>query len=120
MMASLEGFARLHSRAGRTAEMSYRFDADVWISSGEGGWHFLTLPVEVAEEIQAETVGRTRGFGSVRVLATIGVSTWSTSLFPDRKASSFVLPLKKAVRVAEDFEFGDRVEVTLALDLSAA
>ena len=85
------------------------------MSSGEGGWHFLTLPTDCAADIREVTVGRTRGFGSVRVNVTIGESTWSTSIFPDTKAKSFVLPLKKAVRRAEDFEVDDRVDVILDL-----
>ena len=45
--------------------------------------------------------------------ATIGSSTWSTSVFPDKASGSFVLPVKKVVRWAEDLEDGDAVDVVL-------
>lgn len=40
-------------------------------------------------------------FGSVRVEARIGLSTWRTSIFPDAAQGAYVLPLKRAVREAE-------------------
>ena len=83
--------------------------------TGQGAWHFVTLPKDVADEIDELVGPDRRGFGSVRVVATIGATTWSTSIFPDTSAQSFVLPVKRAVRVAEGVEDGDLVEVRLAL-----
>lgn len=93
----------------------FRFDAEVWLYSDDGGWHFLTLPAEVSEEIQGRTSGQRRGFGSVRVRVTIGATAWTTSVFPDKKRGGYVLPIKKDVRRAEDFAAGDRVDVELEL-----
>ena len=56
-----------------------------------------------------------RGFGSVRVEVTVGRTTWRTSLFPDAKAATYVLPVKKAVRVAEGLTVGDTVRVRIRL-----
>jgi len=50
------------------------------------------------------------------VEVTIGGSTWRTSLFPSREAGAFILPIKKAVRVAEGCEEGSRVRVRLTVD----
>jgi hypothetical protein len=93
----------------------YRFQASLWLHQGDAGWHFLTLPTEVADEIDEVTSEQRRGFGSVRVRARIGSTAWATSIFPDTKAGSFVLPVKKAVREAEDIADGDTVDVTLDL-----
>ncbi len=93
----------------------FRFDAEVWLYAPEGGWHFLTVPAEVSEEIEERTSGRRRGFGSVRVSVTIGATSWTTSVFPDKKRGAYVLPIKKDARRAEDFAAGDRVNVTLEL-----
>lgn len=82
---------------------------------GEAAWHFLTLPTEVSDEITDLTGGERRGFGSVRVEVTIGGSTWQTSLFPDKSAGSYVLPLKKAIRRAEGIGEGDTADVSLEL-----
>ena len=51
----------------------------------------------------------------MRVEATVGATTWRTSVFPDSHRGSYVLPIKKAVRHAEDLDDGDQVTVTLRL-----
>lgn len=97
--------------------MVLEFRSELWLHSGEAAWHFVTLPIEVAEEVQDASDGARRGFGSVKVRATIGGTTWSTSLFPDSASGSFVLPVKRAVRRAEDLTDGDEVDVTVELVL---
>lgn len=79
------------------------------------GWHFLTIDGQTAIEIRFAAMGRTGGFGSVKVLATIGGTRWSTSIFPQRKGGGFILPIKAAVRKRENIGDGDEVRVTLTL-----
>ncbi|HEU0133125.1 MAG TPA: DUF1905 domain-containing protein [Mycobacteriales bacterium] len=94
--------------------MELAFEAELWQHGGEGGWCFVTLPVEVADEVR-DVVPAGNGFGSRRVTAEIGESRWQTSLFPERASGSFVLPVKQPVRRANDLLPGDRVRVRLAL-----
>jgi hypothetical protein len=89
-----------------------RFTAELWPWKPDGGWYFLTLPAGAAEVVR-EHPRPPRGFGSVRVRATVGSTTWATSVFPDSGSGSYVLPVKKAVRRAEGLEDGDPVEVDL-------
>lgn len=93
--------------------LRYTFTATLWLYSGEGGWHFLTLPDTVAAEIREDTVTLRRGFGSVKITATIAGHRWSTSLFPDTKSGSYLLPVKKAIRTAAGIEAGDEAMVDL-------
>jgi hypothetical protein len=93
-------------------EDTIRFTADVFLW-GDGRWHFVELPLEAAEDVRDQVTGPPRGFGSVRVEAAIGTSTWTTSVFPQKESGSFVLPVKKPVRVTEHIEDGDEVEVEL-------
>ena len=72
----------------------------------------MTLPDPIADEI-LDAAPPAGGFGSIRVDVQVGDTGWSTSLFPDRRAGSFVLPMKRAVREAESLEIGDTVAVTL-------
>ncbi|MEO0493860.1 MAG: DUF1905 domain-containing protein [Actinomycetota bacterium] len=58
-----------------------------------------------------------RGFGSVKVGVQIGDTTWSTPVFPDTKSGCFVLPIKQAVRRAEQVDVGDSVEVDLTVTI---
>lgn len=91
------------------------FDAELWLWEGKAAWHFLTVPIDVSDDIEARTTGHARGFGSVRVRVTIGATTWTTSVFPDTKREAYILPVKKEVRRAESLETGSRVAVTLEL-----
>jgi hypothetical protein len=92
------------------------FDAQLWLWDARKtqSWTFVTLPAGESEEIRDLAGGLRRGFGSVRVRATIGSSTWTTSIFPDRQAS-YVLPVKRPVRVAEGLDVGDVATVTVEL-----
>ena len=87
-----------------------------WAARQETGdpsaWCFVTVPQEVSDEVR-ERAGAPRGFGSVRVSVECGGSRWHTSVFPDAESGGFVLPVKKAVRVAEDVDEGDELTVTL-------
>lgn len=95
-------------------ELRYEFTAELWLYPGEAGWVFATLPVDDAEEI-LELVPRKRGFGSVKVTARIGGTEWSTSIFPDTASRSYLLPVKKPVRVKERVDVGEAVPITLAV-----
>ena len=89
----------------------------LWLWSGEGGsWHFLTIPAEQAVEIRLESAasGSRRGFGSVRVEASINGIAWKTSVF-QQKSGGYLLPVKAAVRRDAGIAAGDDVTVTLEL-----
>jgi hypothetical protein len=88
------------------------FESELWLADAADAWVFATVPAELSDDIRA-TSGPPRGFGSVRVEVTIGATTWRTSVFPDAKLGCFVLPLKKAVRKAEDLEVGEPVRIGL-------
>lgn len=95
--------------------MTYRFRAELWEYQGPNPWYFVTLPFDQADEIDELTTTTQRGFGSVRVEVTVGSTTWRTSIFPDSKAKSYVLPVKKQVRTAERLAPGAPVDVSLVL-----
>lgn len=99
--------------------MLIRFNAPLWEWQAKAAWFFLTLPVEESAMIRlaASAGGKKRGFGSVRVKATIGATSWTTSIFPDKKSGTYLLPVKADVRKAEGFAVGDAVNVSLSLDL---
>ena len=80
----------------------------------EGGWHFVAVPLDLSEDLKQEYADSARGFGSLRVEATVGSSTWRTSVFPS-KSGEYLLPVKKPVRTAEDLLAGDVIAVTLEL-----
>lgn len=89
-----------------------RFRGELYRYAGDAAWYFVTVPLDVAEPLSDSVVGPRRGFGSIRVQVSIGATTWSTSVFP-QKDGTYILPVKKAVRTAEAIEDGDVVSVEL-------
>jgi hypothetical protein len=94
---------------------TFAFAAPLWLWDFEGGtaWVFVTLPEEISAVIRAVPRAPKPGFGSIRVEVRLGESRWSTSIFPDSKVGRYILPIKKAVRMAEGVDVDDTVEVTL-------
>lgn len=94
------------------------FTAPLWEWGARDSWYFVTLD-EDSSEVVRERPRPPRGFGSIRVRATVGRTTWTTSIFPTSGTGSddgaYVLPVKKAVRVAEGIEEDDPVAVQLEL-----
>jgi hypothetical protein len=98
--------------------MVVSFDAELWIweSRSADTWVFVSVPAAVSEEIRDLAAGRLRrGFGSLRVQATIGGSRWTTSIFPDTPRNCYRLGIKSSVRKAERLSIGDTAAVTMEL-----
>ena len=93
----------------------YEFDAEVWEWDAKGGWFFVSLPEDTADDIDDRFGGSAAGFGSLPVEVSIGDTTWTTSIFPSTREKTFVLPLKKAVRTAEGLELGSVARVALTV-----
>ncbi|GGK68292.1 DUF1905 domain-containing protein [Ornithinimicrobium pekingense] len=92
-----------------------RFTAELWRwAAAQDAWFFVTLPDDASALVRERPRPR-RGFGSVRVEVTVGTTTWRTSVFPDSGSGRYVLPVKKAVRTAEDLEEGEPVDVRLSV-----
>ena len=89
--------------------------ANVWVYPGMAAWHFVTIPKVTATEIKEVCRGTRRGWGSIPVTVTLGTTSWKTSIFPDGKTGSFLLPLKKEVRKAEKVFEGEKVSFSLRL-----
>lgn len=97
---------------------SFSFDAELWEWTSRTTWFFFSVPEAEADDIEEEFGRRSGGFGSIRVEATIGSSTWRTSIFPSTEQETYVLPVKKAIRKAEGLEDGSAasIEITIITD----
>lgn len=88
-----------------------------WTGGNGGSWHFLSIDGEAGEALSGTALMRRLeksigGFGSLKVKARIGDSTFATSVFPS-KSQGWMLPVKASVRRAEDLAEGDAVMVAL-------
>jgi len=93
----------------------FTFTGEVWEHQGPASWYFVSLPEPIADDIEQAFGHQAKGFGSLRVEVTIGSTTWRTSVFPDNKRGTYILPLKKAVRAAEDLADGSMTDVALVV-----
>ncbi len=98
-------------------DLEYSFSGEIWLWQSEKAtaWHFVTLPVELSEDIKAFTKHLARGIRSVKVEVQIGETTWKTSLFPSKEQGAYILPIKKSVRAAENLSAGTIAEVHLRI-----
>ncbi|HEX6197356.1 MAG TPA: DUF1905 domain-containing protein [Jiangellaceae bacterium] len=97
--------------------MVVTFEAELWMWDARRSdtWTFVSLPVGTSDDIRGLAGEPSRGFGSARVRATVGATTWTTSIFPDSGRGSYVLPIKRAVRKAEGLDVGDMATVIVEL-----
>ena len=71
-------------------------------------WMYIPIPNEKVPNV------RPGGWGSIPVIATIGKTTWKTSLFPTKEVGYF-LPVKKSVAKKESLTVGKLVKATFSL-----
>jgi hypothetical protein len=91
-------------------------EVGLWPSSKPGGgWHYLIVDGQTAMEIRYAALGRTGGFGSIKVRARIGRTEWQTSLFPHRDSGGFIILLKAEVRRREGIAAGKWIKMRLMI-----
>ncbi|MBB5866882.1 hypothetical protein F4553_000261 [Allocatelliglobosispora scoriae] len=95
--------------------MNLEFSGEVWFWKGPAPWHFITVPEAECAALAAASSAVTYGWGMIPVAARIGETDCTTSLFP--KDGGYVVPVKAAVRKAEDLDVGDTVAVQLTVDI---
>jgi hypothetical protein len=78
----------------------------VWRWPGYGGWHFVTLDKKLFVKIREKY-----GKGMIKVIATLGKTTWKTSLFPHTQSGSYLICINKSVRKHEAVYEEDEVKV---------
>ena len=93
--------------------VQFEFAGEMWPWRGPAPYHFVIIPDEVSSELRALSSLVSYGWGVIPVGARIGQTEWETSLFP--KDGRYALPIKDAVRLAEDLTDGDDVHVELTV-----
>ena len=95
--------------------MRIEFQGKVYRWVANEAFFLVSVPKKFSDEIKEISEGLTNGFGSLKVEATIGKTTWRTSIFPDSKSGLFDLPLKAAVRKANNLDVGSNAHVQLEI-----
>ena len=87
----------------------------VWLWPAMDAWHFVSVNKKDSKEIKNLFGGTGRGFGSIPITGTVGKTKWNTSIFPDKKSNTYVLPLKKEIRKKEDIEVGKTISFSIEI-----
>jgi len=93
--------------------MQFSFTGPMIEWRGPAPFYYVVIPDKVCEEIKAAAKQLSYGWGVMPVTATIGKTTFTTSLFP--KDGDYLLPVKNAVRLPEKLELNQQVKVQLSL-----
>ena len=93
--------------------MIIEFRGKIWYWRGPAPYYFVTVPAEQSEILNAVSEEVTYGWGMIPVYARINQTEWQTSLFP--KDGQYIVPLKDAVRKAEELEEGDEIAIQLTI-----
>ncbi len=94
----------------------YTIKGKIWLYPSEvASWHFITIPKKESAQITERYKEFKKGWGSLPVMATIQKTTWNTSIFPDSKSGTYLLPLKAIVRRNEGLQEGDAVSLRLTV-----
>ncbi|MBL8014690.1 MAG: DUF1905 domain-containing protein [Candidatus Doudnabacteria bacterium] len=95
--------------------MDLEFTGEIFYWRGPAPFFFVTIPEEQSAKIKAISSMVTYGWGVIPVTARINETEFKTSLFP--KDGKYLLPLKVAIRKAENLEVGESISVQLEIPL---
>jgi hypothetical protein len=93
----------------------YKLKEKVWLYPGRASWYFLTVPTSIAKDIDFFFSMYKRGWGSLPVKVTVGETQWRTSIFPDKKTESYLLPLKAEIRKKEQINKNDLISFVMEI-----
>ena len=100
---------------GSADVVELEFTGEVWEWRGPAPYHFVSVPVDLCDDVQDAAGIVSYGWGMVPATLRIGATEWTTSLWP--KDGGYVVPLKDKVRRAETIELGDVVTVSMEIRL---
>lgn len=98
----------------------FQFEGKLWRSGSSGGWCFVTIPKTTGKKIRTIYQTSEEGWGRLKAIATIGRSTWTTAIWFDTKAGSYLLPVKAVIRNKEKLALGARVKGKLNFNIRSA
>lgn len=93
---------------------SYAFTGKLQRFTGAGGWHYVALSKRLASTLRTQYRPNHGGWGSLRVLVSVGKTTWKTSIFWNKEVSYWLF-VKAAVRKQEKLKAGNMVRGLLTL-----
>lgn len=94
--------------------MELTFTAELIPWRGPAPFHFLPVPEDACGQIAAVAPQVSYGWGMIPAAVRIGGSEFTTALWP--KDGGYLVPVKDAVRRAEELDLGDRATAVVIID----
>ena len=95
--------------------ITYQFTATIWKYGDVGGWYFVSLPIALSGEIRASLGWQEEGWGRMKATAEVRDTQWETAIWFDQKRSTYLLPIKAAIRKSLALDCNDSVEVLIKI-----
>lgn len=93
----------------------FTIQSEIWLHQGTAGWYFVTIPKKESGEIKELYKNKSKPWGSIPVIITLGKTMWASSIFPDRRSGCYLLPIKSEVRKNEKVTAKD--VITLKIEI---
>jgi hypothetical protein len=93
----------------------FKLRSKIFLYPGMAGWHFIAVPKQQSEIIKKRFGTLKRGWGSLPVAVLLGKASWKTSIFPDTKAGTYLLPLRAQIRKKEGLSAKDAVSFSIEI-----
>jgi hypothetical protein len=93
--------------------MRLEFSGEIWFWKGPAPWYFVTIPEAECADLRRLSPAVSYGWGVIPVTVEIGRTRYTTSLFP--KDGRYLVPIKAAVRKAEELDQGDEVRLRVVV-----
>ncbi len=97
------------------AKIKYEFSGKLWKSSEQGGWQFISLPNDISKEIRESLKWQEEGWGRMKATARIKEIDWETAIWFDKKADTYLLPIKADIRKKATIKLDDLVKVSISI-----
>jgi len=92
----------------------YEFKGKVW-KDPAANWYFVSLDQKLTDEIKANPNSKTNEYGLIKAEATVGKTSWKTTLFPT-KNGNLVFAIKADIRKKENIQDGDTLNIKITLN----
>lgn len=93
--------------------LELKFKGEMFYWRGPSPFHFVRIPAAQSAKIKEISRGASYGWGAIPVIALIGKTEFTTSIFP--KDGLYILPIKNAVRLGEELQLDDVISVTMEI-----
>jgi hypothetical protein len=96
-------------------KIRYQFEALMWRVNAQGGWHFVSLPKDISDEIREALKWQEQGWGRMKATAIIGDLRWETAIWFDTKRGTYILPIKSIIRTKTGIRLNEATAIQIEI-----